>query len=528
VTEKPTADATQKTTEGTRAAATMASDRGRGVVSSEGEGLYRLLVESVRDYAIFALDPSGHILTWNPGAERFKGYRAEEIIGQHFSVFYTKPDRDRDWPATELELATRDGRFEDEGWRLRKDGTRFWANVVITALRDKSGALVGFAKVTRDLTERRMAEERLRGSEERFRLLIENVRDYGIFTLDLEGRIATWNAGAQRISGYTTDEIVGKHFSVFYPAEDNAARKPELELEVVRRDGRFEEEGWRLRKNGERFWSNVVITAIYDSDGRIVGYAKVTRDLSERREAMERSLADARRVAAAESANRAKSEFLTAMSHELRTPLNAIGGYAELLSMGLGGSVSTEQGEYLDRIRRSQQHLLGIINDILNFSRIEAGQVSYDIRAVSLREVVDAVVPMIVPQAEAKGIRISTEIGPVVVRADRGKLEQVLLNLLSNAAKFTNHGEIRVTSFVDHDLAGLRVRDTGIGIPSDKLSAIFEPFVQVGRSLTTPHEGTGLGLAISRDLARAMGGELSVTSETGKGATFSVTLRRGG
>jgi PAS domain S-box-containing protein len=526
VTDKPSAQIRDSTIEGNRAAASLASDRGRGLVSSEGEGLYRLLVESVRDYAIFALDPGGHVLTWNPGAERFKGYTAAEIIGQHFSVFYTKPDRDRRWPETELELATRDGRFEDEGWRLRKDGTRFWANVVITALRDKSGTLVGFAKVTRDLTERRMAEERLRGSEERFRLLIENVRDYGIFTLDLEGRVATWNAGAQRISGYASDEIIGKHFSVFYPAEDNAVQKPEHELEIVRRDGRFEEEGWRIRKNGERFWSNVVITAIYDSEGKIVGYAKVTRDLSERREAMERSLADARRVAAAESANKAKSDFLTAMSHELRTPLNAIGGYAELLSMGLGGTVSSEQGEYLDRIRRSQQHLLGIINDILNFSRIEAGQVTYDIRAVSLRDVVEDVVPMIVPQVEGKGIRISTDVGPVVVQADRGKLEQVLLNLLSNAAKFTAHGEIHVSSFVDQDRAGLRVRDTGVGIPADKLAAIFEPFVQVGRSLTTPHEGTGLGLAISRDLARAMGGELSVTSEMGKGTTFSVTLKR--
>ena len=512
---------------GSSEAATLASDRGRGVASSESEGLYRLLVESVRDYAIFALDSQGNILTWNPGAERFKGYKADEIIGKHFSVFYTKADRDRHWPATELKLATRDGRFEDEGWRVRKDGTRFWANVVITALRDKVGNLVGFAKVTRDLTERRAAEERLRGSEERFRLLLENIRDYGVFNLDLDGTVTSWNAGAERIAGYTADEIIGRHFSVFYPPEDIAASKPERELETVRATGRFEEEGWRVRKGGQRYWTNVVITAIYNSEQVLVGYGKVTRDLTERREASDRALADARRVAAAESANRTKSEFLAAMSHELRTPLNAIGGYAELLTMGLGGPVTGDQQEYLDRIRRSQQHLLGIINDILNFSRIEAGQVVYEIESVAVAEVAAAVVPMIIPQAEVKGLKVEQKTKPgTKVKADRGKLEQVLLNLLSNATKFTNEGTIEISSFEEGELAGLRVRDTGIGIPTDKLSSIFEPFVQVGRSLTTPHEGTGLGLAISRDLARAMGGELTVTSEMGEGTVFTIALKK--
>jgi PAS domain S-box-containing protein len=512
---------------GTSEAATFAKDRERGIASSEPEGLYRLLVESVRDYAIFALDATGHVLTWNPGAERFKGYKAHEIIGKHFSVFYTQADRDRHWPESELEMAERDGRLEDEGWRVRKDGTRFWANVVITALHDKSGHLVGFAKVTRDLSERRKAEEQLRISEERFRLLVESVRDYGLFNLDLDGTITSWNPGAQYITGYVADEVIGRHFSIFYPPEDVASQKPERELEVVRRDGRFEEEGWRLRKGGQRYWSNVVITAVHNADRTLVGFGKVTRDLTERREASERALADARRIAAAETANRTKSEFLAAMSHELRTPLNAIGGYAELLTMGLGGPISKEQQEYLDRIRRSQQHLLGIINDILNFSRIEAGQVVYDIETVSVAAVVAAVVPMIIPQTEMKGLKVDRRTDPsVMVRADRGKLEQVLLNLLSNATKFTNEGTIEISSFEQGDQAGVRVRDTGIGIPVDKQNSIFEPFVQVGRSLTTPHEGTGLGLAISRDLTRAMGGELTVESELGEGTTFSIALKK--
>ena len=505
----------------------MASTPGHDAASPVPDGLYRLLVESVSDYAIFALDQAGHIMTWNPGAERFKGYTASEIIGKHFSIFYTEPDRDRNWPAQELEIAERQGRLEDEGWRVRKDGSRFWANVVITALRDKSGRLVGFAKVTRDLTDRRKAEERLLASEERFRLLVENVRDYGLFNLDLDGTVTSWNAGAERIAGYTSDEIVGRHFSIFYPPEDVATGKPQRELDTVRREGRFEEEGWRVRKSGERYWSSVVITAIYSKNGSLVGFGKVTRDLSERREAADRAIADARRVAAAESANRTKSEFLAAMSHELRTPLNAIGGYAELLTMGLGGPVSESQQDYLDRIRRSQQHLLGIINDILNFSRIEAGQVVYEIASVRVADVADAVLPMIIPQTVAKNIKIEQHTSEKTkVRADRGKLEQVLLNLLSNAVKFTSSGTIEISSFEHNDIAGLRVRDTGIGIPAEKLNSIFEPFVQVGRSLTTPHEGTGLGLAISRDLARAMGGDLTVTSELGKGTVFSISLKK--
>jgi PAS domain S-box-containing protein len=516
-----------QTADASHDAARFASEHGRGVETSEREGLYRLLVESVHDYAIFALDPTGHILTWNAGAERFKGYKAAEIIGKHLSVFYTAEDIATRKPWRELEIAERDGSVEDEGWRLRKDGTRFWANVVITALRDETGKLVGFAKVTRDLTERRGAEQTLRTSEERFRLLIENVRDYGIFTLDPSGIVTSWNGGAQRISGYHADEIIGRHFSIFYPPADVAAGKPAMELEVATAVGKFEEEGWRLRKSGDLFWSNVVINALRDPDGRLVGFAKLTRDLTERREMNERALADARRIAAAEGANRAKSDFLTAMSHELRTPLNAIGGYAELLSIGIGGPISSEQADYLDRIRRSQQHLLGIINDILNFSRIEAGQVSYDIRDVAAADVVESVMPMIQPQVVTRGLRMNIAVSPrICVSADRGKLEQVLLNLLSNAVKFTAAGTIEITGFAEGDVAGLRVRDTGHGIPADKLGSIFEPFVQVGRSLTTPHEGTGLGLAISRDLARAMGGDLTVESKLGEGSTFTVTLKR--
>jgi PAS domain S-box-containing protein len=525
--------------------------------------LYRLLIESVSDYAIFALDPTGHILTWNPGAQRFKGYAASEIIGKHFSIFYPQEDLDTGKPWWELEVAARDGRFEDEGWRLRKDGTPFWANVVITALRDDTGELVGYAKVTRDLSERRRAEEALRESEERFRLLVQSVRDYGIFMLDPGGHIASWNEGAQHIKGYTENEILGQHFSVFYPREDVEAGKPDWELVVAAREGRFEDEGWRLRKDGTRFWSNVVITALRNSRGELVGFAKVTRDLTERRRSDERALENARRLAIeetarvmaeeralelaelnerlraqtaeldlrrheAEEANRVKSQFLAAMSHELRTPLNAIGGYAELLGMGIRGPVNEEQAAALQRIQRNQQHLLGLINDILNFSRLEAGEVTYASDPVSVRAALLSAAQMVAVSAETKHVALEVGQGPnLTALADGPKVEQILLNLLSNAIKFTEPGGRIDLRYADEgDRVRIEVHDTGIGIPADQMENIFEPFVQVGRSLTQQAEGTGLGLAISRELACAMGGDLVAESEEGRGSVFTLTLPR--
>ena len=273
-----------------------AADGEPGAAASEQspppDDRFRLIIEQIGEYAIFLLDPSGHVQTWNRGAERLKGYRADEIIGQHFSAFYRPEDR---WNcAVELDVARRDGRVEDEGLRVRKDGSLFWANVVITCLRDDAGQVLGFAKVTRDVTERRRAEESLRESEERFRLLVEGVKDYAIFMLDPRGVVATWNVGAERIKGYRADQIIGQHFSKFYPEEDLRAGKCEMELEVATREGRFEDEGWRLRSDGSRFWANVVITALHDPRSELIGFAKVTRDLTERRNAEQEQVRIAR------------------------------------------------------------------------------------------------------------------------------------------------------------------------------------------------------------------------------------------
>jgi PAS domain S-box-containing protein len=362
-----------------------------------------------------------------------------------------------------------------------------------------------------------------------YQLMVESVRDYAIFMLDPNGHIASWNRGAQRIKGYSADEIIGSHFSIFYSAKDVASGKPEWELEIAARDGRFEDEGFRIRKDGTTFWASVVFTAVWDDDGTLLGFAKVTRDLTERRAAEQRALADARRVATAESANVAKSEFLTAMSHELRTPLNAIGGYTDLLSLGLGGPITSQQLDYLERIRHSQQHLMGIITDLLNFSSIEAGQITYDTAPVLLSKVVDSVIALVEPQSLAKGVLLErdTRATDLTVLGDRSKVDQILLNLLSNAIKFTNSGgKITLSTSSTDDAASISVADTGRGVPIEKYEAIFEPFVQLGRSLSSAHEGTGLGLAISRDLARAMNGDLTVSSVEGAGSTFTLTLPR--
>jgi PAS domain S-box-containing protein len=367
-------------------------------------------------------------------------------------------------------------------------------------------------------------------AEELYRILVESVRDYAIFALDPAGCIVTWNLGAQRINGYSADEVIGRHFSIFYTDEDLTDGKPARELEIATATGKYEEEGWRLRNDGARFWASVLITALFDDSGKLIGFAKVTRDLTERRIAEQRALEDARRVAEMEAANRTKTEFLATVSHELRTPLNAIAGYVDLLTMGVRGPVNEQQREDLERIRRSQQHLLSIINDLLNFSRVEAGRISYQIESVNVGDAVDTVAAMIEPQALAKGLALSVTgcASPPSVLADAQKLQQVLLNLLTNAVKFTpTGGSVAIGCARQGQMVRISVKDTGPGIPRHMHEMVFEPFVQLGRSLSSSHEGAGLGLAISRDLARAMGGDLTLESEEGEGATFSVSLPSG-
>jgi PAS domain S-box-containing protein len=366
-------------------------------------------------------------------------------------------------------------------------------------------------------------------SSDLHRLLVESVRDYAIFALDSTGHVLTWNRGAQRFKGWTAEEIIGRHFSIFYPADAVATQFPQHELEVAAAEGRFEDEGWRLRKDGSRFWASVVITALVDDTGRLVGFAKVTRDLTERREAQERALADARRVAELEAASRAKSEFLTTLSHELRTPLNAISGYTDLLALEVPGTINEAQREYLERIRSSQQRLLALVNDLLTLSHLEAGGTAYETESVRVRPLLQDLHAMILPQMHDRGIDFNVEDCPrdVSAAAAESGVQQILLSLLSNAMKFTPpDGRITVSCAVTESRVAISVGDTGAGIPVDEHESIFEPFVQLGRSLTCTQEGIGLGLAISRHLARAMSGDLTVTSVPDEGSTFTLLLPR--
>jgi PAS domain S-box-containing protein len=365
-----------------------------------------------------------------------------------------------------------------------------------------------------------------------YRLLVQSVVDYAIFLLDAQGNVASWNEGAQRIKGYRPEEIIGRHFSAFYTAEDKARHKPEWELETAIREGRVEDEAWRVRKDGSLFWANVVITALRDDSGELIGFAKVTRDLSERRAAEQRAVDDAKRIAESEAASRAKSQFLAVMSHELRTPLNAIAGYTQLLDMGIPGVVNDRQREILERIARSHRHLLGLINDILNLARIEAGRVEYRIEDVPLGDLVNEILPMIQPQLARKRLTYEQRIPrELIVRADREKAQQIFINLLSNAVKFTpSHGQITIDASAAAErpcVVAVSILDNGVGIPAEKLDTIFDPFVQVDPSHTRTAEGSGLGLSISRDLARGMGGDLIARSVVGEGSTFTLTLPRG-
>ena len=494
------------------------------------------MVAAVKDYAIIALDPMGTITTWNEGARSITGFEASEAIGKNFSIFYPVDDQAKQLPVQALRTATEAGRFFEEGWRVRKNGTSFWADDTITCVKDESNNLRGFLKVTRDLSERRHAEELLRRSNEVFTLTVAAVKEYAIFLLDPNGKILTWNAGAERFKGYVASEIIGKHFSIFYPEELRKIDHPSEELRLAKLNGHYEEEGWRLRKDGSTFLARVTITSVCDEHGEHRGFVKVTQDLTKQKMS-EEDIRQARDEAIRSS--ELKSQFVANVSHEIRTPMAGIIGMAELLHTD--PELNDEQRELAEHLLDSGKRLLIVLNDILDFSKLEAGRVNLDVTEFSPRLLANEVCQSFISLSRGKDLEMVLDIDegiPEKLFGDEVKIRQVLSNLVGNAVKFTNAGSIQLSvrsaeigALSDDNVFNgntvpvlFEVHDTGIGITPEQKEKLFQPFIQADGSTRRRFGGTGLGLSISKGYVQLMHGTIDVESEQGKGSVFRVVV----
>jgi len=488
------------------------------------------------NFSIIATDEKGVIQLFNIGAETMLGYAAAEVVNRITPADIHDPseviERAR---ALSLELATtiapgfealafKASRGIEDKYELtyiRKDGSRFPAIVSVTALRDGAGGIIGYLLIGTDNSARKQVEEKLRWTEEGFRLMVESVTDCAIVMLDSAGHVVSWNTGAERIKGYRAEEIVGQHFSRFYPAPDVEDGVPQRHLDAAAAEGRFEVEGWRVRKDRSIFWANVVFTAIRDPAGNARGFAKLTRDLTERRQ-VEETLTRAKGTA--EKANLAKSDFLSCMSHELRSPLNAILGFAQLME---SDPVSPSQKSSIAEILRAGWYLLELINEILDLAQVESGKMSLSREPVALGPIMLECQAMIEPQAGKAGLQMTFPGSEVerFVLADRTRLKQVLINLLSNAVKYNQAGG---TVAVACEARGpertrISVRDTGAGLAPEQLSQLFQPFNRLGQSRGAV-QGTGIGLVTSKRLVELMGGVIGVESTVGAGSVFWFEL----
>lgn len=488
---------------------------------------YRLLVESVTDYAIYMLDPQGTVISWNPGARRFKGYEDHEIIGQSFSRFYTEEDRAIGLPERALRTAAEEGRFEKEGWRVRKDGTRFWAHVVIDPiLNPATGRVLGYAKVTRDLTERRQADEALRRSEEKFRLLVQGVTDYAIYMLDADGIVTNWNAGAQRIKGYAPPEIIGKHFSLFYTPEDRERGEPQKTLQAAIDNGSAEREGWRLRKNGERFWASIVIDPIRGEAGEIIGFAKVTRDLTERQK-VQAELDAAREALFQAQKIEALGQLTGGVAHDFNNLLTAVLGSLELVRRQISDE---RQLNLIDNAIKGASRGISLTQRMLSFARkqeLALQPVAVDVLVAEMGDLLQ--------RSLGPLIRIETDFPAdlATAAADPNQLEAAVLNLAVNARDaMPEGGTLRIgasneaigsghrTGLPKGDYIRLSIADTGSGMDARTLAQATDPFFTtkgVGK-------GTGLGLSMVHGMAEQLGGRLLLDSRVGQGTTVEIWL----
>ncbi|CAN7470844.1 PAS domain S-box protein [Neorhizobium sp. LjRoot104] len=495
-------------------------------VSLLDEERYRLLVDAITDYAIYMIDADGKIVSWNAGAQRFKGYEAWEILGQHFSRFYTPEDRLARAPEHALRTAVTEGRFEKEGWRVRKDGNRFWAHVIIDPIWGRSGELLGFAKVTRDLTERKKAEAELRLSEEKFQILVQGVTDYALYMLDPDGRVSNWNSGAARIKGYTADEIVGQHFSQFYTPEDRERGEPARSLETARREGRFEREGWRQRKDGTRFWAHVIVDAIRNEEGKLLGFAKITRDITEKVEA-QKALTQAREELFQSQKMEAIGQLTGGVAHDFNNLLMAVLGSLEILKKRLPDDPALTP--LLDNAILGAERGAALTQRMLAFSRRQ----ELNMQAIDVPVLVGGMADFIQRSLSASA-SVETRFAENLphVTSDPVQLETALLNLVVNARDAMAGGGSIVISAEEY-LADkntdrlkpgcyvrLSVADSGEGMDEETLIRATTPFFTtkgVGK-------GTGLGLSMVQGLTEQSGGKLEIESQKGKGTTVSLYL----
>jgi PAS domain S-box-containing protein len=487
---------------------------------------FQILVTGVSDYAIYLLNPDGYVKSWNIGAQRLKGYTPDEIIGQHFSVFYTPEDRDSGLPARALQTALREGKLESEGWRVRKDGTRFWASVVIDPIHDDAGRLIGFAKVTRDITERKAAQEALRESEERFRLLVQGVTDYALYMLSPAGEITNWNFGAQRIKGYAEAEVVGTNFSRFYTDEDRASGLPAQALATAAREGRFEKEGWRVRKDGTRFWAHVIIDAIYNDHGELVGFAKITRDITEKKEAAE-ALERANAALFQSQKMEALGQLTGGIAHDFNNLLAVLTNSLDVLSTRLK---DPRDMKMLESMQRAVSRGASLTQQLLSFAR----QQPLSVERQDLNKLIGGFEAVLRRAGDASiefDISLRSPLRKVLI--DPARFEAALLNLVVNARDaMPDGGRITIATsdaeLRDHQIGGLKagsyvrtsVSDTGTGMPAEIIARAFEPFFttkEIGK-------GTGLGLSQVYGFITQSGGEVVLRSEVGKGTTVDIYL----
>lgn len=484
----------------------------------QSERRFRLLVEGVIDYAIYMLDPSGIITNWNSGAQRIKGYSAPEIIGKHFGIFYETQDRDAGAPQRALETALRDGKFEAESWRLRKDGTRFLAAVVIDPLYE-DGVHIGFAKITRDITERHRTQQALLESERHFKTLVSGVTDYALYMLDPTGLITSWNAGGERIKGYLPHEIIGQHFSKFYSDADRANGRPARALSIAVEAGRYEEEGFRVRKDGSFFWASVVIDPIRDDDGELIGFAKITRDITERRDAQLRLEQLQKQLAESQKMD-ALGHLTGGVAHDFNNLLMVVSGNIEVLKRTAMDAKSIRAAK---AIELAAQRGASLTRQLLTFSRRQ----SLNPEPIYLPDRVQAIRDVLVSGAGQAQLIVGVpdEVWPVVV--DTGEFEIALVNLVLNARDALPKGGAIVIKAANVTLEGkdhvaISVSDNGVGIPPDIMEKVFDPFFT-----TKPvGKGTGLGLSQVHGFAHQAGGTIKMDSNVGEGTTVTLYFPR--